>query len=424
MLIRLVQIGDGTVDTRRRAPRPELEALGSPVIGPLLDRLINDRLLTSGEAGIEVAHEALIREWKTLREWVDADREMLRIYHELSRDAKRWVEGGKRQEDLWRGSRLARAIEPMDSGQLLLSGDEQQFMVGSRAVERRERRWRRAKFVTRRLAQVAAILLMAIFVVNEGRFAWAWLSLPRMLEWQRIRPPERGKFWMGCVPGDQDSRCKDEPRHEVDLTRSFDVMSHEVTVAEYRRFAPPVSQINVSRWLQGGNIVIESQPKWSRSDHPAVGVTWSDAVAFCKFVGGRLPTEAEWEYSARGGHADWVYPWGNIYSQDQANGEGMGGRDKWEQSAAPVKSFSPNGFGIYDMAGNVWEWTSTVYKPYPYRAEDGREREAPDLQEARVVRGGSFNVGPKDLRVSVRYSGPPDVRAGLLGFRCARDVSP
>jgi conflict system STAND superfamily ATPase/TIR domain-containing protein len=98
VLVRLVQLGEGPVDARRRAPRSELENLGSSSIGPLLDRLISERLLTAGEEGVEVAHEALIREWKTLREWIDADREVLRIYQELSRDARRWVEGGKTPE--------------------------------------------------------------------------------------------------------------------------------------------------------------------------------------------------------------------------------------------------------------------------------------------------------------------------------------
>ncbi|MGH7342730.1 MAG: SUMF1/EgtB/PvdO family nonheme iron enzyme, partial [Candidatus Rokuibacteriota bacterium] len=354
VLGRLVQLGEGTVDTRRRAPRSELESLGSASIGLLLDRLIDERLLTAGEAGIEVAHEALIREWKTLREWIDADREMLRIHGELSRDARRWMDGGNSEGDLWRGSRLARALEPLDAGRLVLSGEEREFMVRSRVVEGRARRWRRAGLVAKRLAQAVVLAVVGIVVVNEGRLGWARATLPRMLEWQRVRAPDGGTFSMGCGPADLDSVCKGVPRHKVTLTRSFDLMSHEATVDEYRRFVPAGSQLNVSRRLLGGNVVMESQPERSRPDHPVVHVSWSDAAAFCRFVGGRLPTEAEWEFAARGGHDDWVYPWGDVYSQDQANGDGVGGRDKWEQSA-PVKSFPPpNGFGLYDMAGNVW----------------------------------------------------------------------
>lgn len=421
VLGRLVQIGEGTADTRRRAPRAELESLGSTSIGPLLNRLIDERLLTAGDEGIEVAHEALIREWKTLREWIDADREMLRIHGELSRDARRWVEGGNKEEDLWRGTRLARVIEPVDAKRLVLSGDEREFMLGSRAAERRERRRRRAGLVAKRLALAAVLTLVGIVAINEGRLGWARVSLPRMLEWQRIRAPEGGKFLMGCVPGDPAGCAADESRHEVTLARRFDLMSHEVTVDEFRRFAPVGSQMNVSRWLLVGNVVMESQPEWSEPAHPVVNVSWSEASAFCKFVGGRLPSEAEWEFAARGGEADWVYPWGRDYSKDHANGVGVGGRDRWEYTA-PVKSFPANRSGLHDMAGNVWEWTSSADKPYPYRREDGRED--PGSKGARVVRGGSFNFSPGFLRVSVRFDYPPVIRFYSLGFRCARDVSP
>lgn len=420
VLGRLVQIGEGTADTRRRAPRAELERFGSTSIGLLLNRLIDERLLTAGEEGIEVAHEALIREWKTLREWIDADRQVLRIHQELSRDARRWVEGGKSEEDLWRGTRLARAVELLDAGRLMLSVEERDFMVGSRAVEARERRRRRAGLVARRLAQVVALAVVGLLAANEGRSVWTRVSLPRVLEWQRVRAPDGGKFWMGCVPGDQDNACKNEPRHEVTLARSFDLMSHEVTVDEFGRFASVGSQTIVGRWLLVGNVAMEPQPEESKPDHPVVKVSWFAAAAFCKFVGARLPTEAEWEYAARGGHADWVYTWGDVYSQDRANGMGVGGRDKWERTA-PLKSFPPNG-GLYDMAGNVWEWTSTVHEPYPYRAEDGRED--PVSKEARVVRGGSFYYGPRGLRVSGRDVSPPVSRLNDLGFRCARDGSP
>jgi formylglycine-generating enzyme required for sulfatase activity len=417
VLGRLVQLGEGTADTRRRAPRAELESLGSISIDPLLDRLIAERLLTTGKEGIEVAHEALIREWKTLREWIDADREMLRIHQEMSRDARRWMEGGKNDEDLWRGTRLARAVEPVDAELLVLSGEEREFMARSRAAENQDRRRRRVNLIEKRLRQVVALAAVVTVVVNEGRLGWAWLNLPGALEWQRIPAPESGSFWMGCVPGDPDDLCKDEPRHKVTLTRSFDLMSHEVTVDEFRQFAVVTA---VGRLLLG-TVAMEPQPEWSRPDHPVVSVNWFEASKFCKFVHGRLPTEAEWEFAARGGHDDWRYPWGNVYSQDQANGAGLGGHDKWKETA-PVKSFPPNG-GLYDMVGNVWELTSTEYRPYPYRGEDGRED--PGSKKARVVRGGSFINVPRYLRVSVRGTWPPAFRNDyLFGFRCARDVSP
>jgi hypothetical protein len=123
-------------------------------------------------------------------------------------------------------------------------------------------------------------------------------------------------------------------------------------------------------------LVMEAQRDWSQGDHPVVLVSWDDARDFCAFVRGRLPTEAEWEYAARGGNAGRIYPWGNEYSPDQANGHGVGGKDRWNRSA-PVESFPPNGYGLYDMGGNAWEWTSSVYADYPYRSDDGREDPGP-----------------------------------------------
>jgi formylglycine-generating enzyme required for sulfatase activity len=105
----------------------------------------------------------------------------------------------------------------------------------------------------------------------------------------------------------------------------------------------------------------------------------------------------------------------------QANGEGVAGKDKWEQSA-PAGSFPANGYGLYDMIGNVWEWTSSVYRENPFRSDDGSED--PTSRKARVFRGGSWSVNPQLLRVSVRNDLLPAGRVDYLGFRRARDGSP
>jgi formylglycine-generating enzyme required for sulfatase activity len=194
-------------------------------------------------------------------------------------------------------------------------------------------------------------------------------------------------------------------------------MTHEVTVAQFARFSE-TTRPPVARWLGWGDSFLDAQPSWNGASHPAVNISWLEARAFCAFVGGRLPTEAEWEYAARGGHPERIYPWDGAFSHDKANGRG--GADQWD-NAAPVGSFPPNG-GLYDMAGNVWEWTSTIYRDYLYDAGDGREN--PRSREIRVVRGGSWTDYPKFLRVSIRfvvYS--PGFRDGLIGVRCARDVS-
>jgi formylglycine-generating enzyme required for sulfatase activity len=268
-------------------------------------------------------------------------------------------------------------------------------------------------------------MLILALLVNEGRSAWTPWSLQRSLEWRPIPTPPDGKFLMGCVPNDHDCRSdelsSDARRGRDGVTLpGFELMSHEVTVDEFSRVAALRSQTIGGRYFARG-VAMSDQPSWSGPDHPVVNVSWREATAFCRFVRGRFPTEAEWGYAARGKDGDRVYPWGNDDSQEQRNGDGVGGRDRWERSA-PMKSFPAFDWGLYDMAGNVWEWTSSLYKKYPYKSDDGRED--PHSGEARVVRGGSFDGNPGGLRVSYRNVYPPVIRDVDLGFRCARDVSP
>jgi len=106
---------------------------------------------------------------------------------------------------------------------------------------------------------------------------------------------------MGCVPDDPDKRCEGwEKRHKIYLPRTFEVMAHEVTVAWFRRFADADSTV-IGRVLRPKGGIMETQPEGSHGDHPVVHVSWDDATAFCEFGHGRLPTEMEWEYAARGG---------------------------------------------------------------------------------------------------------------------------
>lgn len=136
---RLVQLGDGTPDTRRRAGRQELEAIAPGRMGPIVDRWVDSRLLTADEAEVTIAHEALLYEWETLRRWIDDSRESLRILGRLSRDARHYFAGGEREDDLWHGTPLRRALALKSDGKLQLAQQEADFLQRSAdAAERHQ----------------------------------------------------------------------------------------------------------------------------------------------------------------------------------------------------------------------------------------------------------------------------------------------
>jgi sulfatase modifying factor 1 len=174
-----------------------------------------------------------------------------------------------------------------------------------------------------------------------------------------------------------------------------------------------------------------------RMDHPVVHVSWLDVQAYCAWAGKSLPTEAQWEYAARGGRSGEVYPWGNDrnpgdrWLQNIWQGEfpvQNTGADGFEKTA-PVKSFPPNDFGLYEMSGNVWEWCADYYQPDYYASCSLRNPAGPasshDPQEPgiikRVQRGGSFMCSEQycvGYRVAARMKGEQDTGAFHTGFRC------
>ncbi len=227
-------------------------------------------------------------------------------------------------------------------------------------------------------------------------------------------PP--GKFQMGCVPGDDGCRSDEKPRHRVEITKDFWMSRTEVTVAAYKRFVEATSHEMPPQ-------APSFNPSWGKEDHPIVNVSWDDADAYCKWAGGRLPTEAEWEYAARGGRGDLKYPWGNKLTRYDANSRGTGGQDAWTNTS-PVESFPPNAYGLYDMAGNVWEWCADFHAKDYYSSSPAQDPQGPPSGKVRVLRGGSWNFDPEDLRTSYRVRYLPVYGSYSIGFRCTREVFP
>lgn len=171
----------------------------------------------------------------------------------------------------------------------------------------------------------------------------------------------------------------------------------------------------------------------NRPQHPVVHVTWNDAQAYCRWAGKRLPTEAEWEYAARGGLVGARFAWG-----DELTPGGQHRCNIWQGdfpqentaedgylTTAPVKAFRPNGHGLWNTAGNVWEWCADWFSPTYYEHSPGVDPRGPAEGEQRVMRGGSYLCHASychRYRVAARSSNTPDSASGNVGFRCANNA--
>ncbi len=226
---------------------------------------------------------------------------------------------------------------------------------------------------------------------------------------EMVRIPA-GEFMMGSLRGE--GSPDQRPQHRVYLG-AFYMDKYEVTVGEYNRFLratgyyPPLPD-----W--------ESQIS-PGDEYPVVGVSWYDAVAYAEWARKRLPTEAEWD-ACRAGTTT-KYNVGDIIGPDDANFLGTAGKDQWER-AAPVGSFAPNAWGLYDMHGNVFEWCQDRYDRDYYEKSPINNPEGPleDRFDHRVLRGGSW-ISKSHFRGSAsRLSGKPNKIGHNVGFRCVRDA--
>jgi formylglycine-generating enzyme required for sulfatase activity len=214
-----------------------------------------------------------------------------------------------------------------------------------------------------------------------------------------------GSFQMGCSDGDKECYEDEKPPHMVQISHDFWIGQTEVTVAAFQ--------------LYGSTHAVRLPPDQKGSKFPVNAVTWEEADAYCKWAGGRLPTEAEWEYAARGGTATVRYGDLNAIAWTSANSDHM---------LHEVAKKQPNAYGLYDMLGNAWEWTQDWYGSRYYEFSPAVDPMGPPNgdtlalrglnQPTRVIRGGAWIGFPGVARASYRYWFIPTLRVANIGFRC------
>lgn len=261
-------------------------------------------------------------------------------------------------------------------------------------------------------AIVGLVAARAREVPERGSIGDTWVSRRDGTEYVFV---PAGRFEMGCTPGDSQCDRARWPPRAVSFAKGFWMARTETTVGAYQRFAtetgrpmPPAPKFN---------------PGWSSIDHPIVNVTWHEAEAYCAWAGGALPTEEQWEYASRGGRQDWYHPWGNeppVCREGEPNGARFDdGRACRDAGTVRVGSYSRNGYGLADLAGNVWEWCTDAWQPR-YGDLPSRVGEPDEPGGRHVLRGGSWVNGPEHLRVSIRSGWLAGTGRDFIGFRCVR----
>lgn len=218
-----------------------------------------------------------------------------------------------------------------------------------------------------------------------------------------------GEFWMGCNDKvDRQCRNDEKPGRRVYLD-AFYIDRFEVTNSQYERFMKGASQPAPPFW---------NSKHLNGAAQPVVAVSWSEAEAYCRWAGKRLPTEAEWEKAARGTDGN-RYPWGDDLDSTKANYA-----SKKAQRTVAVGSYAAGAspYGVHDMAGNVHEWVADWYANDYYKRAASNNPKGPDSGQRRVLRGGGWDSSAEYVRSSRRDQFDPESRSSISGFRCVQDV--
>jgi formylglycine-generating enzyme required for sulfatase activity len=370
---------------------------------------------------------------------LNTDIAWIKEHTRLGELARHWLERGKPEDALVRGQDLTDADNwalrhPRGAPGVTVA--QQTFLVASRAAEIDRRRRRRLLRLV--LAMIVAVGMGYVGWSNRSYLA-ASLSLltdamrPRVLttpQEQALKARDVFKECSNCPEmvviavgmfdmGSPSHRVEERPYHKVAIPRPFGVSRFEVTFDEW------------DACFQVGDCTYQPADQgWGRGHRPVINVSWNDAQQYAGWISRltgkryRLLSEAEWEYAARADSPK-AYSWGDEIGRGNANCNGCG--STWDNNrTAPVGSFAANAFGLHDMLGNVWEWVEDCWHDqYEGAPTDGSAWRAACTDDSlRVVRGGSWDDIPSDLRAAARYGGPTGIRNAVNGVRLGRTLGP
>ena len=461
------------IDPDTGAPRRRVARLSEipAETRPMIRHLVGQRLLATdvnkdtGEITIEPAHEALLRQWGLLQGWLTEDAGLLGVLEGLKRASRDWAANSHGRAWLTHaGDRLAAADRLTERSDLAanLEPTDRAYLAACRKAQQDAQRGKR-------LLQTAIYVLLVGVIV--GLTGWInQLYLKEQINWyttmrpyavanfhphvltpaaeRSLKPlgsfrecaqncPEMivipsGRFVMGSpqterarynsaregandLQNSESGNFSNEgPQHDVAIAMSFAVSKFDVTFADW------------DACVSVGGCRQKNDSGMGRGTKPAINISWDDAQQYAAWLSKmtgrsyRLLTEAEWEYAARAGTAT-AYYWGDEIGKGHANCAGCG--SEGNKQTSPVGSFPANQFGLYDMAGNVWQWVQDCYRGnYEQAPTDGSASTGQDCSY-RVARGGSWNLGPQFARSAVRFRYPPNYQALNRGFRVARTLN-
>jgi formylglycine-generating enzyme required for sulfatase activity len=454
LTLRCATVREDGEPTRRRALRSDFSDEEWRLITELADypnRLLVTVTPNGGETYAEVAHEAIFRRWDKLREWIAAEREFLAWRSRLEAARKSWkaaVDAAKNHapDALLMGLALDHAQSWLAKRAEDIPPADRDFIMQSRRDA--QRRKLRVQALVGALAFGAVAGFAAWVAHDDLQAGWRFLTVTRPFRNAQIRPltadqeraltpgdrfqectaeqgtdycPEMivipaGSFMMGSPPTEKGRLTNEGPQHQVTIANPFAVSKFEVTFDEwdtcvaYGDCAQPVSDNG-----------------WGHGRLPVTNVSWEDAQRYVSWLSRmtgkpyRLLSEAEYEYATRAG-TETPFPWGDKVGTGNANCNGCGSR--WNRQAAPVGSFAANGFGLYDMQGNITQWVADCYHPtYEGAPTDGSAWTTGDCKR-RMHRGTSWRDGPGMLRSAGRGREVLDSVGPRLGFRVARTLTP